>query len=272
MNIKRFLQIIILSFHSSHLYLDVAKKWKHWGLGFLIRFSILTSITISVLLFILIAAANFNQLSPILEQIPKLIIKNDKASLVEPNIELPLHIKAPGADKDLIIIDLSILDAKKYHQNIIVFTEDRIAFNLIDSGNFAITYKDLLHGSNISVIDEKNLMTIIQENKKKFLGTILILGVPIISLIYFVLTLLKASMYAFFASALSKLLKYNLNFQQLTRLAIMVNTPASIISAALVLMFFNTSLFNNVSTFIIGNIYLFYFICVFTLCRQKKEP
>ena len=82
MNLKIFLQIIILSFHSSHLYLDVAKKWKHWGLGFLIRFSILTGITISASLFILVAASNFNQLSPILEQIPKLSIKNNINSIV----------------------------------------------------------------------------------------------------------------------------------------------------------------------------------------------
>lgn len=271
MNFKNFWKITILSFHSSNLYLTIAYKWKHWGLNFLLKFSIFLSTIASIILFILISSINFDQLSPILEQIPELVIENNQASFSDNSLKSPIYIKLSGSTNDVIIIDLNITEATKYQQNIIAFTKDRIAFNMIDSGNFSITYDKLLLGSDIKVINSQNLFNMIQNIKNKLLGSILILGVPLISLIYFTLTLLKATIYAFFATALSKILKYNLNFKQITRLAIIANAPAALISTALILIFFNTGLFNMAASIIIDNIYLFYFVCVFTLCGRKKS-
>jgi hypothetical protein len=272
MNFRNFWQIIILSFHSANLYLSVANKWKHWGLNFLLRFSTLISIIVSIILFTFIASTNFNKYSSVFDQTPELSIKNDQASLVDDNIILPSHIKIPDTNQDIIIIDLSITNADKYQQNIIVFTKDRIALNIIDSGSFAITYHDLLQGSDIKIINTQSLIELFQNGKNKLLTIILILGVPIISLTYFMVTILKAALYAFIASALAKLLKYNLSFKQLTRLAVIVNTPATVISFILMLVFFKTGIFNKATAIIIDNVYLFYFVCVFTLCGRKKEP
>ena len=271
MNFKNFWKITILSFHSSNLYLTIAYKWKHWGLNFLLRFSIFLGSIASIILFILISSINFDQLSPVLEQIPELVVENNQANFSDSKLKSPIYIKSPGSSNDIIIIDLGITQATKYQQNIIVFTKDRIAFNIIESGNFSITYDKLLIGSDTKILNSQSLFNMIQNIKNKFLGSILILGVPLISLIYFTLTLLKATIYAFFATALAKVLKYNLNFKQLTRLAVIVNTPAALVSAALILIFFNTGLFNMAASIIIDNIYLFYFVCVFTLCGRKKS-
>lgn len=267
MRIKDFLHIIILSFYSRNLYANVVNKWNHWGLGFLLRFSTLVAFIISILLFTIIAAADFKDLSPLLEQIPELKIENDQASLIDKTAKLPLKINPTNSNKEIIIIDLSITDAHKYQQNIVVFTKDRIAFNFTGAGDFSVSYHDLFQNNNIKIVNSTNLINLLEINQKKLLGIILILGVPIGSLLYFLVTLLKSILYAFPTSVLARILNYDLSFKQLTRLAIITNAPAVIIASLIMLLFWNmdTAIIQSIA----GNIYLFYFVYWFISCGRK---
>ncbi len=127
-------------------------------------------------------------------------------------------------------------------------------------------------GSTTKILNEENWLELLKNNQKKLLGIILILGFPIGSLLYFIITLLKSVFYAYSASILAKILNYNLNFKQLTRLAIIVNAPATIISTFIILLFFGAGASSNISQIIAGNIYLFYFVFVFILCGKQNKP
>jgi hypothetical protein len=271
MSLKNFWQIIILSFHSSNLYITIVNKWQHWGLGFLLRFSVLVSIIASSLLFTLVGLTNFNNVSRYLNTMPELKINNNaEASLINPQIKLPLEIKSPDSNKDIIIVDLDITNAYKYQQNIIVFTKDRISFNFVGANDVSILYKDLLAGTDIKTLNQSSIIELLKSNQEKLLGTILILGVPVGSLLYFLLTLVKSMLYAFPASILAKILKRDLTFKQLTRLAVIVSAPAIIISAFLVLILLSIGINLNITRAIIDNIYLFYFVYAFFVVSSKR--
>ncbi len=271
MTLKQFFQIIILSFYSSGLYLNVTKKWQHWGLGFLLRFSILVAIITSIVSLIFVASFDFSNssLTPLINQIPELKIENDKASLVDDKTILPLQIQYPGTNKVVVIIDLSIDSADKYQQDVVVFTSDRVAFNFVASTNaIAISYHDLLLGSSITSITPQNLISILTANQQKIIGIILFLGVPVGSLIYFLLTLLRSLFYAAMAGVMVRLLNFNLDYKQLVRLAIIANVPTVILTTMLSLIFFATS-FAYYIQFITDSLYLGYFMWVVMLCGRK---
>ena len=273
MTLRQFFQIIILSFYSPGLYLSVAQKWRHWGLGFLLRFSILVAIITSIISFIFVASFDFSNssLTPIINQIPELNIANDKASLVDDKISLPFMIKYPGTDKTIIIVDLSIDSADKYQQDVVVFTKDRVAFNFIASPNaIAIPYHDLLLGSSIKSITPQNLISILTTNQQKIIGMIMFLGIPVGSLIYFLLTLLRSLFYAAMATLMVKLLNFNLDYKQLVRLAIIANVPTVILTSLLSLIFFATS-FAYYIQFVTDSLYLGYYMWMVMLCGRKVD-
>jgi hypothetical protein len=263
MTLKNFWKILILSFYSSSLYIDIANKWRHWGLGFLIRMSILMASVSSLTLFFTISMFDLNNpsVSEILNQIPQMKIEKNSAHFIDTNIKSPLRIKS--LDKEIIIVDLDIQSADLYKQNSIIFTSDRIAFNLAESSVFNVTYEDL----NLNLINPEILVKLINEWKKTILGSLLLLGITLGSLICFMLTLLKSLFYASISNVVMRIINGNLDFKQLTRLAIIAQAPSLIASTISSVLFFNL-ISNSIIQSIISSIYIFYFIFAVSICNK----
>jgi hypothetical protein len=239
MTLRNFLQIIILSFYSSELYINVSRKWRHWGLNFLLKFSIFSALVFSLTLFVVVASFDVNSVfMPLVKQIPNITIDKDQAFIVDKEIKMPMHLNFSDSDKVSMIVDLDITDANKYQQNAIVFTKDRISVNLLGASNFAVSYKDLqMHELNSDAV-----MKFFADCKSKALGAILTLGCTLGSFFLFFANLIKSLFYAALASTLLKLTSNALNFKQILRLAIVANAPASLISSILLMLFFNSGL------------------------------
>ena len=269
MNLQKFFKILVLSFYAPSLYIAVASKWKHWGLGFLLRFSILVSFTTSRTLFILISMINFNQdsIRNLLNQIPEMKIYQDKASFLDESLKSPIYI---GSSKNMIVIDLDSKTAEKYPQNLLTFSGYEITLNIFKSSPFTISYNDFLEGRDVKIINTENLLAFLFEIKKKILGIILVLGISLGSIIYFVLSLIKSLFYASIASICAGLFKLNLDFKQLTRLAVMANAPSFIISTGFSILFFGNQI-TDIEQFLASSIYLLYFLGGIIICIKAKR-
>ena len=267
MSLRRFWQIVILSFYSPILYIEVVKSWKNWGLGVLIRFAIIVALSFSIILALLVGLTDFNSpaFSEVLKQIPDLKIEKNIAHSVDEQIKMPVNIKFASSNKNAVIVDLDITSAEKHQQNAVIFTKDRIAINMAESGtNVEITYADFQQDSKSDIINAASLVSFLKVNQERLLGMILVLGVPVGSLLYFAISLLRALFYAAFANVMAKFLNYDLNFKQLTRLAIITNIPSTIISNLLLLIFWGGDGLIQFFISVIGLLYLIWamFICV----------
>ena len=270
MNFRSFWQIVTLSFYSPELYLTVARKWQHWGLGFLLRLSMLVATISSVLLFILLSSFDFSdlKLAPLFDQIPEIRIEKNLASLVDEKIKLPLRLKLPNIDQEIVIFDFSITDAEQYKQNIIVFTKDRIAFNFLNSPSFAVSYQEF--DGKLQLINGEYLIKFLNEVKKSLLGMILFLGIPVGSLVCFFFNLFKSLFYASIAHIIIRISGGNLDFKQLTRIAVIANGPAIIISIALSLLFFATPV-ASIAQAVANSLYVFYFVFAVVICKKVAK-
>lgn len=258
MTLKNFFKIILLSFYSPDLYLEVAKKWQHWGLGFLLRFSILISLVTSLCLFIFISMIDLKGevFTSLLKQIPEIRIDQNKAIFIDDSLKSPIYL---GPNQNMMVIDLDAKTSEKYPQNILAFTAYGITVNPVGSSPFNLSYNDFLAEQNTQIINSESLLVFMLNAKEKLLVMIAILGVSLGSLIYFVITLLKTVFYSSLASICAGIFKLNLTFKQLTRIAIIANAPAFIISSIFFLFFFNSSL-ENISELIATTVYLLYFM------------
>lgn len=270
MNLKTFWRIFTLSFYSPELYIAIASKWKHWGLNFLLKLSILMATIYSISLFLFIYSFNLNEpiLKDFLSQIPDLKIENNLAEFVDDSLKSPIRIKLNDNARDLIIVDLAITESNKYSYNGMIFTKDRIDFNFNDASIFSIHYKDLLKIYNIKVLNEESIISLLTEGKKRVLGTLLCLGIPVGSFLCFILTLMKSLFYASVASVVMKIIGGNLNFKQLTRIAIISQTPAIIFTMLSSMLLFRIGL-DSVIQSVMGAIYIFYFVSAVLLCNKK---
>ena len=108
------------------------------------------------------------------------------------------------------------------------------------------------------------------QNQKKILMMILVLGAPLGSLIYFVMTLFKSLFYSSLASIATGIFNLNLSFKQLTRIAIIANAPAFIISSVFLIFFFESNL-TTLSQFIATTVYLLYFLGGIMICLKYRK-
>lgn len=261
MSLKKFWKIFLLSFYSKDLYIAVSEAWQNWGLKYLLNLTIFLTFITNSIFFINLYFFNFNgaEVTKLLDQMPVFTITNNEAKANDSNIKYPVRIKSDlNSNQDVLIIDLNIQEADQYKQNAIVFTKDRIVFSFVDNPSFDISYNDLF-GKNAKIeINTKSIIEILESLRKKMLGILLILGIPLGSLIMFAALFIKALFYASVANLFLQFSNSSWSIKKLTRIAIVSNTPALIISVIFTTMFFQYSL-TGTAQFLIGSIFMIYF-------------
>lgn len=274
MNIKNFLKIYFLSFFSRELYFSVAKDWKNWGLAFLIRFSFFSSVLLCLVAFIILANKNFDELHYIFDQLPALKLNKGEAKLINEDVSLPKEIR----DYNNIVIgivDLNIADpAEKYNNIYMVFTKDRLTFNLFSQSSFEVFYSDLEKYNNLSVLDANSLIDVLKSNQHTLLVFIPLVAFSLLTIILFALLFIKSVLYSFPASLIAKLFNYSITFKEITRVAVVINAPADTIFLIITIFSFiiPSEGFTSFAQFISSNIYLAYFIYIYvSLIRHSKN-
>jgi hypothetical protein len=272
MSWKMFFKILFLSFYSRGFYMEVLAKWKHWGMGFLLRFSMLIALIVAMILFGIISMIDFRSdaIQNIIKQIPAIEITESKAKFMNKDIESPVHI---GANSNFMVVDLDNNSIEKYSAHLLVFNAHGITLNAIESSPLTISYQDFLKNSEFNVINDISLTSFLAKGQRYILTIILLVGFSLGTLVYFFLALLQVIFYASIAFIFSNILKYNLNLKQLTRVAVIVYAPAIIISNILGLIFFLFGITQD-SQFIFNAIYLLYFagiISAYTKLRNSSK-
>ena len=132
----------------------------------------------------------------------------------------------------------------------------------------ALPYKDLLFGTDVNIIDGAFLLKFLDEQQRKVLGIIIFVGIPLGSLVYFALTLLKVTFYSSIASLVSMIFKLNLTFKQLTRMGIIANIPSVIVSSISSILFFR-SVGSDGDQFLVTSVGVIYFVGAIIIYLKK---
>ncbi len=273
MLLKNFWKILYLSFYSRQLYLTVSGVWQHWGMKYLLNLAIVLTVLTNGIFFINLYRFNFNEPSIIklLDQVPKFTVTNNEAKANDESIKYPVRIKSENSDnRDVLIIDLSTSEADQYKQNVVVLTKNKIAFNFIDNPSFDISYNDLFGTNNKVQVNTESIITTLELLRKKTLGVLLILGIPLGSLIMFIALFIKAIFYAFVANIFLRFSHRDWGIKKLTRLAIVSNTPALIVSVLFTTMFFEYSLTPAAQFFVAGIFMLYFAFAIINSNNQYK--
>lgn len=267
MSLKIFFKIIALSFYSPTFYRAVALSWKHWGLGFLIRFSILVSLFVSISVFVFISSIDFqnDSMQNFMSLIPQIKVVDGKAQYIDANLKSPLYI----GQKNFLVLDLDSNASDKYSDFSIIFAADYIKVNFLDSSNFIINYNSLLKNDNQKIITPETLASVLIDYQKIILVWIMIIGVPVGSVIYFILTLLRVGFYSLVANFFIESFGVNLKFKSLMRVAIIANVPSFLLSNVLIVLLGTSLAISN--QWIITIIYLLYFLGAILICSKKTK-
>lgn len=238
MTIKRFFQLLLLSLYSREFYSHVGFQWKNWGLAFLLRFSFLIGILTSIILFIFLLLFNPNDFTSVLEEMPTLKIINGQAEININDSNKNFIIKYPNTQTAIIAIDLDNKENSNFKNVPVVFKKDKIILNIAANNEFVILYTDLSKSENIEEINSYTIITTLSKIKAKLLGAIIFLSVPVMSIIFFVTTILNCLFYAALATLFIRfILQINTNIKQLSRLAIVASTPALIFTIPIFIIF-----------------------------------
>lgn len=268
MSWKMFFKILFLSFYSRRFYMEVIAKWKHWGLGFLLRLSMLITFIVAIILFGLISTIDFrgDAIQNIVKQIPEIEITESKANFVNKDTKSPVHI---GANSNFIVVDLDNSSIERYSDYILVFNAYGITLNAFESSPLTVSYQDLLKNNESKIINDISLTSFLTKGQLYALIVILLVGFSLGTLVYFLLALLQVMFYASIAFIFANILKYKLNLKQLSRIAVIVYAPAIIISNILVLVCFLFGLAQD-SQFIFNVTYLLYFTSIISAYTKLK--
>lgn len=274
MSIRNFFILYFLSFHSRELYLNIANRWKNWGLNFLLKFSFLCSLVISFFLFIMVAVKDFNELTYLFDQIPAISISQKEAHFVSENQEIVQEVKDID-NKIVAIVDLNISDPLgKYPETPIIFTKDRISFHFLFNSNIALYYADLKKFYNINILDSHSLIEILLINQKKLLISIPIIILPVLTIILLLLQFTKALICSAPALVISNLFNHHFKFKQIVRVAAVLNAPAEsiyLISTFLIVFFIKNQFLINAMQLINQNLYLVSFITIYIYLLKKSN-
>lgn len=235
--IYNYWQALVLSFFSSRLYVDVGKRWKGFGIRYLLLLIFLVSIP-----FALRVAFDFNQffndqiLEP-LKQLPPIYIQNGKVSFDKP---MPYIIKNKEG-KVVSIVDttgsIKAMNTTIYPDLSILITKDKFFFRL--------PYPSLFLNTNIEKTESPIYMQQMDENvnqvfdgktwvsssgilRVKYISQLLIY--PTVAMMFFGMYLVFFLVFALMGQFLAKLFfKLSVTYKQSLRLLVVSSTPQMVV-------------------------------------------
>lgn len=273
--IYRYYQALFLSFFSGNLYVDIGKRWKGYGLTYL-----LFLVAILTLPYALIMSYDFNTfyqdefIDP-LNKLPKIYIQNGKVDFDKP---MPYYVKSKTGKRVLAVDttgELQSIDAKTPDLMMLI-QRDQILFRL-PTPQYLLNKSH--HNSNKTVYAQQFDSHV----NEVFTGATWIKSSGIyrikwlaISLLYplvlsaFYFSLVVASLcFAFLAQLVGKVfLRFALTYKQAYRLLITSSTPGLMLLFLSLLINYKPPFFGG---FLFLVIFLYFSYAVFNLKRESSK-
>lgn len=215
-------QALIMSFYSQALYRDVAKNWRGVGLLYLLILLAICWVPATYQLKQRLAYFVAVEAPPVIAEIPTININTKGEASIKENV--PYFIKYPNSERVLGIIDtsgqfvsLKNTEAKvlltKTHLLIANGPHDELGYSLTNFPNFTFTQANFTHFI-------------------EFLSHwMVILLFPIALFISWVYRFVQVAIYALIGSLFSSVLKCNLRYIAILRLATVALTPVIVVAS-----------------------------------------
>jgi hypothetical protein len=267
-------QALYLSFFESKLYVDVAKRWKGFPVGYLLLLMFVVSIPASVRVVEQFHHFFEQQVLMPLKKLPPFYVQNGQVSLDKP---MPYLVKNE-AGQVIAIVDTSgsvtTID-KRYPQLAILVTRDKLIYRSPTPPKLfeesapiptSINERPFEKGIN-QVFDGDEWIKSSGINTIKFLAEIIIY--PTIALLFFVVYLGLLFTFSLMAQLVAKVLfKFDLTYGQAIRLLTVSATPQ--IFVLMMVVAFNL-FFVGISFLMIALLAIYFSFAVLSLKRESNK-
>lgn len=272
----RYWQALYHSFFNNRLYVDVGKRWRGFGIAYLLFLMFVVTLPFSMRVTLDFKNFFMEDLVLPLEQLPTLYIQNGLVSLDKP---MPYIIKNK-ANKVVAIVDttgaVNTINQTAYPDLNILITKDRL-FYRFPSPQFFFKNDDVqqtaspiyvypFNTHSNSVFDGKVWVKDSGILKLKYFFSAMIY--PTIALVFFALFLVLLLAFALMGQFIAKLLKFSISFKQACRLIMVSVTPFMVILWCYLTIGWLTNRFG----FVLPLILIFYFcFAVLSLKRESQK-
>lgn len=227
-----YFQAIVLSFFSSHLYVDVGKRWKGLGVLYLLLVMFIFTIPFSIRIILDFDAFFEQQLIEPIKQLPSIYIQNGKVSFDKP---MPFLVKNKSGQVVSIIDTTGTVKTidNTYPHLAALITKDKFYYR-VPSPQFFFTKqankeKDPVYVQSLSeninqIFDGKTWVESSDLSKVKLLSQLIIY--PTIALVFFVIYLAFVLVFALMGQFLARLFfHFTISYKQTARLLAVSLTP-----------------------------------------------
>ena len=215
-NLYSYFQALYMSFYSSNLYLDVGRRWRGFGFGYLLLLCAVVSIPWAVETCFQYRA-DFNQhIVPSIKKMPVILYEKGKLKIDK---KMPYIIHSDVSGEPVIIIDNTGKYRSLEHTPAkVLLSSDKIITKFQYTGTQVTDVDESING----VITPQFLLKMIEQAKKM----IFIAMYPALMMILFGAELASLLLFAYIGSWVTKVfMKYPLTFRQSLRLAYVAATP-----------------------------------------------
>ncbi|ARG97327.1 DUF1189 family protein [Legionella micdadei] len=268
-------QALYHSFFNNELYVDVGKRWKGLGIGYLLLLMFVVTLP-----FALRVATDFNRffvedLVQPLQQLPTLYIQNGTVSLDKP---MPYVVKnkynqvvaivdttgtVKTIDKTYPFLSILITKDKLFYR----FPSPQFFFNINNVQNpVSPIYVYPFNEHSNAVFDGKEWVKASGMSKLKLFFAILIY--PTVALVFFAIFLIILLAFALMGQFIAKLFKFSITYKQSSRLTMVSITPFM----AVLWILLTLGRFSNQYGFFMPLLFIAYFCyAVISLKRESQK-
>ena len=268
-------QALYLSFFSARLYIDVAKRWKGLGIGYLLLLMCVVTFPLSARL-----AYDFNsfyeqQIIAPLKKVPTLYIQNGLVSLDKP---MPYNIKNEEG-KVVLIIDTTgqVNRIDKSHPDLtMLITKDQFLYRLpvpqfftneYSKSEATEVYTEPFDKNMNQLFDGKEWLQSVGIDRVKWASSFIFF--PVVAAIFFALYLCFFLVFTLMAQLLARLLiKMTLTYTQACRLLIVSATPSVVVLFVSLTINFAKSILGPILLILL---ILYFLFAVFTFKQESKQ-
>ena len=270
----RYWQALYHSFFNSRLYVDVGKRWRGFGILYLLLLMFVVTLPFSIRVSHDFQKFFMEDLVQPLQQLPMLYIQNGIVTLDKP---MPYIIKNKSGQA-VAIVDttgkINTIDNSNPHLNILI-TKDRLFYRFPSPQFFFDTntqpmntpiYLYPFSKQSNSVFDGKAWIKGSNILSLKYFFSALIY--PTVALVFFGVFLVVLLAFALMGQFIAKLLNFSLNYRQACRLMMVSVTPFMVV----LWTYLTLGSLNNKYGFLLPLILILYFcFAVLSLKRESQK-
>jgi hypothetical protein len=266
---------LYLSFYSKRLYIDVGKRWRGYGIGYLVLLIALWSIPFSIKMALDLNTLFNEQLTEPLLAIPTIYIQNGEATFDKP---MPYLIKNRKNEVVLIVDTTGQVNefSEKYPKLTILINKDRVSFRMPGlqalGGAAAINNpnKPLVQsfgkGENL-VFDGKKIVEQGAFIQWKYAGQLMVY--PVITVVFFSMFLMIFLILGFLGQLFTRIFfSFRITVQQSSRLLMVATTPMMLVLLGILI---SNVMFPGYGFLLMVVLSVYFSLAVYSLKSESKR-